>query len=90
MIAVVIAWCGNYFVFAITQPWGDAAGVSGFFDEAFLGYIQDGEPFPFYTEANGFQLGRFNWQILASLGCVWLITWQITRRHLHSRPLRRS
>ena len=82
--AVVIAWCGNYFVFSITQPWGGAAEVSPFFDDQFLGYIENGQPFPFYTEEHGLQLGRLNWQILISLGCVWLVTWQITRRHLHS------
>ncbi len=82
--AVVIAWCGNYFVFAITQPWGDSAGVSDFFDRRFLGYMEGEKPFPFYTEEAGFRFGRFNGHIAISLACVWLITWRITRRHLHT------
>ena len=25
--AVVVAWCGNYLVFSVTQPWQDGAGA---------------------------------------------------------------
>ncbi len=79
--AVVMAWCALYLLFAVTQPWGDAAGVSVFFDERFLGSVVDGRPLQVYGDG-GFQFGRMNWGIVAALCGVWLVNWLITRREL--------
>ncbi len=84
--AVVIAWCGNYLIYAITQPWEDVAGVDRFFDEQFLGAVVDGEPFTFYEADAGFsgiRLGALRWPVLIALAIVWLANWLITRRQLH-------
>lgn len=85
---VVIAWCGNYLLFSVTQPWGTVAGVNQFFDEEFLGAVVDGKPFVFMDENarwfSSLNLGAMRWQVLISLGLVWLVNWQITRRHLQS------
>ena len=80
--AVVIGWCGNYLVFAVTQPWGDPSGVDTFYDEEFLGAFENGQPFALYQADSGLQLGRFSWPVVVSLGFVWLLTWRITRRQL--------
>ncbi len=83
---VVIAWCGNYLLYSVTQPWGTVEGVNAFFDEEFLGAVVDGKPFLFFDENAawfaGLDLGAMRWQVLISLGLVWLVNWQITRRHL--------
>lgn len=78
----VIAWCGLYLIYSITQPWGELVNVNSFFDETFLGAFQGGVPFPVYTVEDGFQLGRFNLWIIASLAAVWFLNWLITRRQL--------
>ncbi len=84
--AVVIAWCANYLLFAVTQPWGTVDGVNEFFDEQFLGAIVDGKPFNFYDDGalwlGGLNFGSMQWSILVSLALVWLVNWLITRRHL--------
>jgi NSS family neurotransmitter:Na+ symporter len=84
--AVVIAWCANYLVYAVTQPWGTVEGVNAFFDETFLGAVVDGKAFDFYNEESvwigGLQLGSMRWTVLISLAFVWLVNWLITRRHL--------
>lgn len=83
--AVVIAWCGNYLVFTITQPWRDVGGVNHFFDEEFTGSIVDGEAFNFYTPGNGmgsFHFGSISWQMLICLAIVWVVNWAISRRQL--------
>ncbi len=79
---VVIAWCGNYLVYSVTQPWGDVSGVNQFFDEQFLGAFVDGKPFEFYSERDGLQFGRLNGAIAGSLAVVWILNWLITRRQL--------
>lgn len=84
--AVVIAWCGNYLVYAVTQPWETVEGVNEFFDGDFLGLVVAGQTFDFYDESAvwiaGIQLGSVRWNILISLALVWLANWLITRRHL--------
>lgn len=84
--AVVIAWCANYLVYAVTQPWGTVEGVNAFFDETFLGAVVDGKAFDFYNEESvwigGLQLGSMRWTVLISLAFVWLVNWLITRRQL--------
>lgn len=79
---VVIAWCGNYVVYSVTQPWGDVSGVNRFFDEQLLGAFVNGMPFEFYSESEGLRLGRLNIAVTISLSFVWGINWLITRRHL--------
>jgi NSS family neurotransmitter:Na+ symporter len=83
---VVIAWCGNYLVYSVTQPWGDVDGVNQFFDESFLGAFVDGQPFSFYDESAGLyaglRLGAMQWHVFVSLALVWGVNWIITRRHL--------
>ncbi len=83
---VVIAWCGNYLVYSVTQPWGDINGVNQFFDEQFLGAFVNGKPFAFFDDSAGIyaglQLGRIQWHVIVSLALVWLVNWVITRRHL--------
>jgi len=84
--AVVIAWCGNYLLYAVTQPWESVDGVNAFFDTEFLGLVVDGQAFDFYDESSlwiaGVQLGSVRWNVLVSLALVWLANWLITRRHL--------
>ena len=85
--AVVIAWCGNYLVFTLTQPWGDINGVNRFFDEEFTGSVENGKAFAIYIRgkddlAGGFRFGRMNWQVLIALAVVWIVNWLITRRQL--------
>lgn len=79
---VVIAWCGLYLVFSVTQPWGELSNVNAYFDESFLGAFQNGVPFEFYTQENGFQFGRFHLGIVTSLAVIWSVNWLITRRKL--------
>ncbi len=83
---VVIAWCGNYLVYSVTQPWGNVDGVNKFFDESFLGAFVDGKPFSFYDETAGLyaglRLGAMQWHVFGSLALVWIVNWVITRRHL--------
>ena len=83
---VVIAWCANYLIFSVTQPWGDVTGVNEFFDERFLGAFEAGVPFDFYDENeglySGLQLGTVRWNVLIALAVIWLLNWAITRRHL--------
>jgi len=83
---IVIAWCANYLMYAITQPWGTVEGVNQFFDETFLGAFVDGEPFEFYDDNSlgplGLRFGAMQWNILIALGLVWLVNWLITRRQL--------
>lgn len=79
---VVIAWCGNYLVFSVTQPWGDLAHVNSFFDETFLAAFEEGRPFPVYTRDTGFQFGHFNPWIVVSLAVIWGLNLLITRREL--------
>jgi len=87
--AVVIAWCGNYLVYSITQPWGDAGQVNTYFDQTFLGCVVDDEPFALYESAEegnsdgGFRFGRVNWAVVVSLAFVWTANCLISRRHLH-------
>ncbi len=84
---VVIAWCGNYLVYSVTNPWGNIDGVNAFFDEQFLGAFSDGQAFAFYDADqrlySGVRFGAMQWHVLAALAIVWLINWQITRRHLN-------
>ena len=82
--AVVIAWCGNYLVYSVTQPWGDVEGVSKFFDEQFTGAFVDGAPFAFYgtEEDPGVRFGEVRVQVLIALAAVWFVNWLITRRDL--------
>jgi len=94
--AVVIAWCGNYLVFSVTQPWENSANVNSFFDEDFLGStveeVVDGQPvkkpFPFCQFGaadggqSGFHFGRLNIGVLISLAAVWLINWLIAHQQL--------
>lgn len=79
---VVIAWCGNYLVYSVTQPWGDVSGVDRFFDEQFLGAFVDGRPFEIYSAENGLQLGSINLPVAGSLAVIWILNWLITRRRL--------
>lgn len=79
---VVIAWCGNYAVYAVTQPWGETANVGLFFDETFLGAFVDGKPFEFYSASDGLRFGRLNIAVAASLALVWFLNWLITRQQL--------
>lgn len=83
---VVIAWCGNYLIFAVTQPWNDVEGVNRFFDEVLTGSIANGESFAFYATSEDssprFHFGRINWEVLIALAIVWGINWFITRRQL--------
>lgn len=79
---VVIAWCGNYLVFSFTQPWGELSKVNTFFDESFTGTVVNGAAFSFYNEEDGFELGRFNGWVVASLAMIWIANWLITRRQL--------
>lgn len=81
---VVIAWCGNYVVYSVTQPWGDVSGVNAYFDEQLLGAFVNGAPFEFYNESSGFRFGRMNGAVVISLGLVWIANWLITRRELQS------
>ena len=80
---VVIAWCGNYLVYSITQPWGDLSRVNSFFDESFLGAFDHGVPFVVFSAEDGFRIGRFNFWVIASLVAIWLVNWGITHRELH-------
>lgn len=85
---VVIAWCGNYLVYALTQPWGDVSGVNQFFDAEVTGSIVNGAPFTFYSSggdgsAAGLRFGQLRWSALLALAIVWVINWLITRRQLH-------
>ena len=88
--AVVIAWCGNYLIFSLTQPWGDAQNVDAFFQQDFLGYMVDGKPVPLYLEeatddmSAGFHFGRLHFGIVVSLLVVWVVNWVITARQLQS------
>lgn len=83
---VVIAWCANYLLFAVTQPWGTVEGVDVFFDETFLGAVVDGQAFDFYDEDSlgpfAIRFGAMQWSVLVALGLVWLVNWMITRRQL--------
>lgn len=79
---VVIAWCGSYAAYSVTQPWGDTASVGSFFDEQFLGAFVDGQPFEFYSDTTGLQFGHFNSAVVVSLALVWIANWLITRRQL--------
>ena len=84
---VVIAWCANYLIFAVTQPWGDVQNVDSFFDETFLGAFTNGQPLMIYdpeAAGLGFQLGQIRWPILIALILVWLANWLITRRQLQN------
>ncbi len=85
--AVVIAWCGNYLVYSLTQPWGDIDGVNRFFDEDFTGSVENGKAFAIYAngadgQTGGLRFGRMNWQVLIALAVVWIVNWLITRQHL--------
>lgn len=79
---VVIAWCGNYLIYSVTQPWGELSQVNSFFDETFLGAFEAGVPREVYTHDGGFQLGRFRPWIVVSLATIWIANWIITRREL--------
>jgi NSS family neurotransmitter:Na+ symporter len=89
--AAVIAWCGNYVVFSVTQPWGAAENVNSYFSTDFLGYVEDDGTFPFCEEERTedgklnsvqFNFGQLRWPVLVSLALVWLVNWLITRQHL--------
>ncbi len=79
---VVIAWCGNYLIYSVTQPWGELSQVNTFFDESFLAAFENGVPFAVYSETDGFQFGRFNVWIVLSLAIIWFLNWLITHREL--------
>ena len=87
---VVIAWCGNYLIFSLTQPWGDAQNVNTFFQQDFLGYMVDGKPVPLYLDeptdgkSAGFHFGQLHFWIVVSLLVVWIVNWVITSRQLQS------
>jgi len=89
--AAVIAWCGNYIVYSVTQPWMTSEHVSSFFSVDFLGHGEKG--FQFCTETRdasnqvtdvAFHFGRTNWSVLISLAVVWFINWFITQRKLQN------
>ncbi len=84
--AVVIAWCANYLLYAVTQPWETVSGVNTFFDTTFLGAVTDGKAFDFYDESRfwmgGLSFGAVRWNVLIALAFVWLVNWLITRRKL--------
>lgn len=80
---VVIAWCGNYLLYSVTQPWESVDGVNTFFDETFLGAVVNGQPFALVDPGDGrIQLGAMRWQVLIALALVWFVNWLITRRQL--------
>lgn len=83
--AVVIAWCANYLVFSVTQPWGAVQNVDRYFDQTYLGAVTDGQPMAIYDAETGhFQFGQLRWPILGALILVWLANWLITRRQLQN------
>lgn len=79
---VVISWCANYLVYAVTQPWGDAARVNAFFDEQVLQLVHDGEVVSVYEPGVGFPIGTPNLSVLGGLALVWFVNWLIVRRNL--------
>lgn len=84
--AVVMAWCANYLLFAVVQPWETVEGVNEFFDTTFLGAVVDQHAFDFYDERSfwiaGLRLGSVRWNVLIGLAFVWIANWLITRRQL--------
>ena len=79
--AVVIAWCGCYFVASFTRAWGQ--DPNAFFSRFILTQTtiyeeavrnQAGE----IVTPGRFTLGAMNWWIVLSLGVVWLLNWIIT------------
>jgi len=75
---VVIAWCLNFIVFSLYQPWTEAAGgANGFFFGEFLGAQAAGGGLHGPFELSGPQL-----TIVISLALVWLINGLIVGRGL--------
>ncbi len=62
--AVVMAWCVRYFFFSFTLAWG--ADTEAFFYKEFLNLSK-----------GPFDLGGFNWGILASTLAIWVACWAI-------------
>ena len=62
--AVVIAWCINYFFFALNLSWGD--DTKGFFFKEFL-----------QLSKGPMDLGGFRWNIVGTTAFVWFLCWFI-------------
>lgn len=65
--SVVISWCANYFLIALTRGWG--SNVDGFFFNSFLG-----------TTSGPWELGGIQLPIFAGLILVWIINWFVVYR----------
>ena len=79
--AVVIAWCGCYFVASFTRAWGQ--DPNAFFSRFILTQTTIYEeavrnPAGELIKPGRFTFGAMNWWIVLSLGVVWLFNWIIT------------
>jgi NSS family neurotransmitter:Na+ symporter len=72
---VIISWCGNYMLFSLTRAWGDDPNL--FFFKEFLKV-----PFNQSLQAPAvdavWNIGNFQWPIVAGVAVVWFINWLIT------------
>ncbi len=69
--AVVIAWCGCYFVASFTKAWGD--NPVGYFKKLIVTTEQ-----LYDAKTDTWTFGALNWRVVASLAVVWLLNWVIT------------
>ncbi|MEW6517280.1 MAG: sodium-dependent transporter [candidate division FCPU426 bacterium] len=67
---VVIGWCGNFLVYALSTAWG--ADSEGFFLNTFLGLTSAPE-----------KVGGLRWPIVASTAAAWFVTWAVTFQEVH-------